>query len=272
MYNRLTKICFLFLVMIVLQSSLTAQNSGLLDSAQHFKYTFSQFGNETWSFIKQPTKWKAVDYVLPVATIFLTYEIMMNYDQPIRNAVLRDQKYFNSVPIEFGRMWGELYAPIALFGGFAIHSLLANDIGTRKIAYEIGQASLYAGAVTFLLKTAIGRARPYMEEGITSFHPFSSFFNQDDHSLPGGHMTAAMVLSTVLSRNSKPVWLKALAYLPAVLTCVSRVYQDKHWASDEFLGAVLGYCIASWVVDIHEENKSIIEMSSMYPLSIRIAL
>jgi membrane-associated phospholipid phosphatase len=236
------------------------------------KYTFSQFGNETWDFVKQPTKWDGVDYVKLGVLSFLTYEIMLNADQTIRTDILKDQRYYKSVPIEFGRMWGELYAPVVLFGGFAIHSLLTDDITTRKIAYEIGQASLYAGAITFLLKAAIGRARPYMEEGTHSFHPFSSIFNQDNHSMPGGHVTAAMVLSTVLSRNVKPLWLKILVYLPTALTFVSRPYQDQHWTSDEFIGAALGYFIATWVVDKHENNNSSIEVSSTYPLSIRIAL
>jgi membrane-associated phospholipid phosphatase len=169
-------------------------------------------------------------------------------------------------------MWGELYTPVVLFSGFTIHSLIADDITTRKIAYEIGQASIYAGAVTYLLKTAIGRARPYMDEGTTSFHPFSSILIQDYHSLPSGHATAAFVLSTVLSRNAKPVWLKVFAYVPAALTLVSRVYQDKHWVSDEFLGAAFGYFIATWVVDQHENNESLVELSSIYPISFRIAL
>jgi membrane-associated phospholipid phosphatase len=256
------KICLSLLIIIIYGSTSFGQ----------LKYTFSQFGNETWEFVKQPTKWDGIDYVKLGVMGFLTYEIMLNCDQPIRTAVLKDQRYYKSFPIEFGRMWGELYAPVILFSGFAIHSLITDDITTRKIAYEIGQASLYAGAVTFLLKAAIGRARPYTEEGTHSFHPFSSIFIQDNHSIPGGHVTAAMVLSTVLSRNAKPVWLKVLAYLPAVLTFISRPYQDKHWTSDEFAGAVLGYFIATWVVDKHENNKSIVEVSSTYPLSVRIAL
>ena len=249
------------------------------------KYTFPQFWNETGDFIKQPTKWDGGDWLKIGLISAGTILIMETVDQPIRDAVLRDgrydmngltipgsQKYYKSFPIEFGRLWGELYSPVILFGGFAIHSLIMDDIGTRKIAYEIGQASLYAGAVTFLLKMAIGRARPYMNEGKTSFHPFSSIFNQDDHSIPGGHTTAAMVLSTVLSRNAKPVWLKVLAYLPVVLTIISRTYQDQHWVSDDFMGPALGYFIATWVVDQHENTKSIVEVSSTYPLTIRIAL
>lgn len=256
------KIYLSFLLFIIYGYSLFGQQ----------KYTFTQFGNETWDFIKQPTKWDGNDW-LKIGLIGVgTFLIMETTDQPIRDAVLKDQKHFKSVPVEFGRIWGDLPAPVILFGGFAIFSLLADDIGTRKIAYEIGQASLYAGVITYLLKSAIGRSRPFINEGAKSFRPFSKLFNQDLHSLPSGHATTAFVLSTVLSRNAKPVWLKILAYLPAALTLVSRVYQDKHWASDEFMGAVLGYSIAKWVVDKHENSKSIVEMSSTYPLSVKIAL
>jgi membrane-associated phospholipid phosphatase len=250
----------LFLLLFC-ESSLFAQN----------KYNFSQFGDETWSFVKQPTSWEVSDWLKLGLTGAGTF-LVMQADQPIRDAVLKDQRYFKSVPIEFGRMWGELYAPVVLFGGFAIHSWLADDIGTRKIAYEIGQASLYAAATGFLLKTAIGRARPYINEGSKSFHPFSSLFSQDFHSLPGGHTTAAFVLSTVLSRNAKPVWLKGIAYVPALLTFISRVYQDQHWTSDDFLGAALGYFVATWVVDRHEQEGNRIQLSSVYPLTIRIML
>jgi hypothetical protein len=266
-------------------SSLFAQNPVLQDSVQQLKYTFSQFGNETWDFLKQPTKWDGSDWLKIGLVSAATYIIIETADQPIRDAVLRDgkydanglfikesQKYYKSVPIEFGRMWGEIYSPIVLFGGFAVHSLLTDDITTRKIAYEIGQASLYAGALSFILKLAIGRSRPYLNEGTTHFTPFGSIFNQDNKSIPSGHSTVAFVLSTVLSRNVKSPVLKVLAYLPAVFTLVSRVYQDQHWASDTFAGAALGYFVATWVVDQHEDNKSLVEMSSIYPISLRIAL
>lgn len=257
------KIYLSLLLIIIFQSSNFAQS----------KYNFSQFGSETVDFIKQPVKWDGGDWLKLGLVSAGTFLVMETADQPVRNAVLKDQRYYKSVPIEFGRMYGELYSPVIFFGGFAIHSLLTNDNYTRKIAYEIGQASLYAGAVTFLLKMAIGRARPYMEEGKTSFHPFYSIINTKYQSLPGGHSTAAFVISTVLSRNVNPGWLKVLVYLPAALTFVSRVYQDQHWTSDDLMGAALGYFIATWVVDKHENNnKSIIDVSSAFPLSIRIAL
>lgn len=235
------------------------------------RYTFTQFGDETVDFVKLPVQWEGTDWLTLGFVGAGTVLLIETADQPLRTAVLKDRRYFNSVPIEFGRLWGEIYTPIVLFGGFAVHSLITNDISTRKIAYEIGQASLYAGVITYALKLMIGRARPYTNEGNTSFHPFPPLWNKDYHALPGGHNAAAFVLSTVLSRNASPLWLKILAYLPAALTFVSRAYQDQHWISDDFLGAAIGYFVATWVVNKHENIQPTGDMSSMYPLSLRIA-
>jgi hypothetical protein len=91
-------------LLLFFQPSLFAQN----------KYDFSQFGNETWSFIKQPTKWEGRDWLKLGLTGAGTF-LLMQADQPIRTAVLKDQRYSMSVPIEFGRVWGTLYASAALW-------------------------------------------------------------------------------------------------------------------------------------------------------------
>lgn len=268
---RLT-IALSFLVLIICESSLLSQNLASRDTVPGNKYNFSQFGHETWSFIKQPTTWDGSDW-LKVGLISGGAFLVMQADQPIRDAVQKDQRYYKSVPIEIGKMWADIYPPVLLFGGFAVHSWLTDDIRTRKVAYEIAQALVYAGAVDKLLAIAVGRARPYANEGSRSFHLFSSFFPKPEYqSLPGGHNVIAFALSTVLSRNAKPLWLKGLAYVPAVLTFVSRVYQDRHWTSDNFLGAALGYCVAAWVVDQHEQGESRIQVCSVFPLTISITL
>ena len=250
---------------------LFAQNSVLRDSVEWNKYNLAQFGNETWSFIKQPTRWEGSDW-LKIGVLGAGTLLVMQADQPIRDAVLKDQRYLKSVPIEVGSAWGEIYTPVLLFGGFAIHSWVTDDVGTKKIAFEIAEASLFAGGFNYLLKTAIGRRRPYLNEGSQSYHPFVGIFTLGDQSLPGGHNVLAFLLSTVLSRNVKPVWLKGIMYVPAALTFVTRVYQDRHWTSDNFLGAAVGYYVATWVVDQHEQEGSRIHVSSIFPFSMSIAL
>jgi membrane-associated phospholipid phosphatase len=237
------KILILFIFITLFETSVFAQK----------KYTFSQFADETVDFIKQPLKLEGDDY-LKFGMIAVGGGLSMFADQPVRDAVLRDRQYYKSAPIEFGRMYGELYSPIILFTGFGLYSVIASDVTARKIAYEIGQASLYAGGINYILKYSVGRARPNLNLGAGTYRPFYSLFKEEYHSIPGGHSTAAFVISTVLSRNVKPVWLKILIYIPAVLTMTSRVYQDFHWASDCLIGAAFGYYIGTWVVDKHEKT------------------
>jgi membrane-associated phospholipid phosphatase len=254
-HSSLHKILLSLLVLIICETSVFTQN----------KYNLSQFGNETGDFFKQPSKWDGNDW-LRLGIISSATFLTMQVDQPIRDAVLRDNKrYFYSVPIEAARVYGELYSPVVFFAGFAAHSLITNNMSTRKIAYEIGQASLYTGAITLILKTALCRTRPYMNEGAFSYYPFSSLLDKY-HSLPGGHTATAFVISTVLSRNAGPTWLKILAYLPALITPISRVYQDQHWMSDNVFGGALGFFIATWVVDIHEKKDIEFQSNSNTPL------
>ena len=152
-------------------------------SSAQLKYTFSQFGSETVDFVEQPVKWDGNDW-LTLGLIGAGTFLVSQADQPIRTAVLTDRNYYYSVPIVAARIYGEVYTPIILFGGYAAYSLITNDIGTRKIAYEIGQASLYAGALSFVLKLAIGRSRPYIDEGNSFFRQSNSIFNQDNKSMP----------------------------------------------------------------------------------------
>lgn len=195
----------------------------------------------------------------------------MQADQPIRENILKDQSYYKSLPMEAGRIWGE-GLPTAIFAGaFGLHGLITNDPSTKKIGFEIVQSVVYAGAITTFLKVLVGRARPFTNEGDAVYKPFS-FFDDDFHSLPSGHVTLAFSLSTVLSKNAKSDLLKIIAYLPAVLTAISRVYQDNHWSSDVFLGAAIGYFVGDWVVNLHEEKRSSIETISIFPFSVRIAI
>jgi membrane-associated phospholipid phosphatase len=274
-------LCSALFLILIFQSTVFAQdlasrdtvdrNPALRDSGERNKYNFSQFGHETVDFLIKPTKWDGTDWLRLGVMSGATF-LAMQADLPIRDAVLKGNgRYYYSVPIEGARMYGELYSPVVFFVGFAAHSLIANDMSTRKIAYEIGQASLYTGAIVLTLKSVIGRARPHDNEGRATYHPFT-FIGDDYHSLPGGHTATAMVISTVLSRNVEPTWLKILVYLPAVITPISRVYQDWHWTSDNVLGGAIGYFVATWVVDIHEQKDSRVRVSSLFPLTISIAL
>jgi membrane-associated phospholipid phosphatase len=257
----------IFLLLLVLSfscgSSLFAQNQNT--------YNLSQFGNETGRFFTQPLRWEGTDWLkfgLVGAGTFLA----MQADQPIRAAVLRDhQKYYGSALVEGGRIWGESYMTPTLAVTFGLYGLVTDNSSAKKIGFELAQAIIYSAAITQVLSKSVGRARPNQNLGRAAYQPFT-YSGEDFHSLPGGHSAAAFILSTVLSRNISSGFIKVLVYIPAVITLGARVYQDFHWASDDLLGAAIGYVVADWVVNQHEQKENRIEVSSVYPLTIKIIL
>jgi membrane-associated phospholipid phosphatase len=257
---RMKSIAFFLLMILACENPLFSQN----------RYNFAQFRDETVDFIKQPVKWEGNDW-LKLGLVGVGTFLIMQADQPIRDAVMRDQSYYNSFPVTFGKFWGGPYPTTILAGAFGLHGLLTDDRSSKKIGFEIVQAALYSGGITTALKVAFGRARPFMNKGSADYQPFT-LLDDGFHSFPSGHTTVAFALSTVLSRNAQSSALKVLAFVPAALTMFSRVYQDYHWTSDCLLSAAIGFVVAAWVVDLHEQEESPVRVSSIYPLTIRINL
>lgn len=257
--SRSKKIYSIILLYFILSMTILAQSS----------FTLSQFKNESVDFFNQPKNWGKDDW-LKIGLIGAGTFLAIQIDQPIRNEVMKDRSYYKSLPIEFGRIYGELTSPIMIAGAFGLQSLIAKNESSKKIAYEILQTTFYAGIITTGLKLSLGRARPFTEKGAKDFGNWS-LLNDEYHSLPSGHVTVAFSISTVLANNSKPTWLKILCYVPAFLTATSRVYQDKHWFSDVLLGGIIGYSVGNWVTTIHK-NISVSGITLNNRINIIVAL
>lgn len=215
-------------------------------------YGIPQFAHETYLFVAAPTRWHEADWLRVGVTLAIVAAIMP-FDQTVNKSMQGNQHYYYSVPVVGGRIYGEWYsigAVTALFGGYGI---LAHDTAAKKIAIELLQAGAYSELFTEVLKIGVGRYRPYEDVGAFKFHPFN--LNNSTESMPSGHSTSAFALSTVMFRHAHSTFLKILAFVPAGFTVFSRLYQDFHWSSDCFLGAVAGFSTGMWVVTLHERRR-----------------
>jgi len=234
-----TSLLLLFFIYVSSSSIITAQN----------KYDIKQFWNESGTIATNPLNWQTCDWLTLAGVAGLTYGTMF-IDKQIKLELQKNQKYQYSLPMKFGKYWGEPIITLALAGGFYGYGILSDNISSKKLGYEIGQSAFWAGVVTTFFKYGFGRERPRHSDDPFSFHPFS-FRNDNFLALNSGHTAMAFSLSTVLAANTKNVYLKVAAFIPAVLTAASRVYQEQHWTSDVLLGAVVGYAVGSFVTNLH---------------------
>ena len=216
-------------------------------------YGFNQFTHETALFLEAPTRWHKKDFLRFSALVVGTAAIMP-FDQQITKIFQGNQQYYYSAPVVGGRIYGEWYSIGAVTAIFAGYGILAHNNGAKKIAIELLQAGVYSELIVEILKIGIGRARPYENVGPYEYHPFT-VINTGFQSSPSGHAACSIALSTVMSRHAHSTFLKILAYVPAGFTLFSRIYQNFHWASDEFFGAAVGLSTGTWVVNLHEGKR-----------------
>lgn len=171
---------------------------------------------------------------------------------------------------------------ITRFGGpYEVYTLAA--LGTygflfknekiKTTTFLATQAYITSAVIFEALKFLSGRQRPYFynpETGLNNptWHgPFYQF-RKDAHgnkpdsysytSFPSGHTTLAFAAVTVyaMEYSDRPL-IPVLSYSAASLIGLSRITENKHWASDVFIGAILGHLIGRQVVNNYHRYAKI---------------
>lgn len=157
----------------------------------------------------------------------------------------------------------ELSTVVSSFGhGIFLSSLIVsfytggelfNSVGLRKTALLSLESWLTSGMIVWGVKFITGRARPYTDEKSSSFRPFS--LNSSFHSFPSGHSSSAFAVATVIADQTEAWGVDVLVYSLASLVAISRVHDEKHWASDVLVGSALGYFIGKKICELRGESK-----------------
>ena len=140
---------------------------------------------------------------------------------------------------------------LAVYGG---SGYMTGNEKMRAVSLHSFESFLVANTIGTVAKIGIGRARPYTEEGRESYKPFST--DTAHTALPSGHTTSAFSIAAVFADEYDNPWVGVTAYGLASAVALERVYDDQHWASDVFAGAVLGIVAGKSIVYLHKRKET----------------
>jgi membrane-associated phospholipid phosphatase len=111
-----------------------------------------------------------------------------------------------------------------------------------------GTEALVVGeVVATTLKGVVGRARPYATENPDDYQFMRGFNGKDEYkSFPSGHSVAAFAAAAAVTSEmahwypSSVLYVAPVMYGGAALVGASRMYNNRHWASDVIFGAGIG--------------------------------
>jgi len=193
-------------------------------------------------------------FVLVEGALFLVDESVQQHALHLRE-VNPGVKNVSKYVTRFGGSY-EAYI-LAALGGYGF--IFKNEkIKTTTLLAT--QAYITGAAMESLLKFLTGRQRPYYYdprsvEAEPKFHgPFSNGKdingNRINSSFPSGHTTVAFAAATVFAMEyrDRPL-VPLISYSAATLIGLSRITENKHWITDVFAGAALGFFTGKLVVN-----------------------
>jgi membrane-associated phospholipid phosphatase len=149
-------------------------------------------------------------------------------------------------------------------GGLFVVGRLGNMPRIADLGWHGTEAVLVGDGITYVLKGLMGRSRPFVSNG-TIPHDFDlgrGFKDPDWQSFPSGHATTAFAAAAAVTDETTMWWphstwlIGPAMYGGATLVGLSRMYHNKHWASDVALGALIGTFSGKKVVLAAHDNPN----------------
>ncbi len=197
---------------------------------------------DTKEFVISPAKWKKKEWIEFGA---VTGAGILAYTQDEKI-----QKYFVSHQTSTATNLSKyIFEPFGngkgtciVMGGLFATGWLLKDKRLAGTSLTAAKAFGVSSVAALLFKQLTHRHRPYQDDIPDRSNWDGPFSSTEYTSFPSGHSTAAFSLATVFAMEySNTIWVPVLAYTLATGTAVSRLYDNKHWASDVFIGSALGF-------------------------------
>jgi membrane-associated phospholipid phosphatase len=215
-----------------------------------------------WTAIKKtatgPAHWNKNEWIT-FGGIAAGGTILYIYDDQIRDFFQSNRTHTTDQISKYGfEPWGSGLYTLPLLGGFYLYGLTAKNLKTRQVALGGTEAFVMSALSVTILKIIFGRHRPYQDDPPNPRIWTGPFGPPEYSSMPSGHATVAFSVATVFASvyKDKP-WVGVISYGIATGVALSRLNDDKHWASDVFIGAALGFAVGKTVYHIMQDGSKL---------------
>lgn len=232
------------------------------DTLEAFKYSVldlraisSGFSDGAKVYIS-PFHWAGNDW-LKVLALGGTALAIHQLDIPLNDLVSHNNTPFIKGFSKTFEPFGNLFYILPAIGSTYIYAHLSgkND-DLSGFAITAGKAVIIANTLATLSKVLTHRHRPN-DDTPTKINQWDGpRLDLKDVSFFSSHAVTAFSLASVIaSTYADHKWVPPVAYTMASLVGLSRITGNDHWATDVFVGAVLGYGIGKLVYKLNRSKK-----------------
>ena len=133
---------------------------------------------------------------------------------------------------------------------------------TTDIALHATESIFIASATATVVRGVLGRSRPFVtaDSDAYDYKPGTGFRELKYRAYPSIHAAASFATAAALTAETarhsrRAAWIVGpLGYVLAATPGLSRMYADKHWASDVVMGSALG-AVSGWATVRYHHHR-----------------
>ncbi len=176
----------------------------------------------------------------------------------LRDSTVQENRFVGTL----AGMVRDVATPYSVYIGVSLYAYgrIANDRRAADLGLH-GTEALAVGAIAgALLKGLFGRERPYVERDPYDYRLARGFGKEQYRSFPSGHTISAFAAAAAVTSETRRWWrgsekfIGPMMYGGAALAGISRIYHNRHWASDLMMGAAIGTMAGIKVVRYHHNH------------------
>jgi membrane-associated phospholipid phosphatase len=239
--------------------TLNGQDSTIEKPLPAGQYLKSYFTNGVL-LVASPLHWQKRDWLIAGSTVAVGTGLYLA-DREINKPMMRWQ---SSADGAFGKV-GNALGPLPLIGSSLVvlgTGIVAREPSLTNFAQDNLQAQLYTGGICYFAKVFFGRRTPgnYKQYWAGPFQ----FTDSRYQSFFSGHSSIAFATATSIYLHShRKWWVGVISYGVATGIGVSRMQRQVHWASDVFLGAVVGSAVSTFVFHQNQKRRKIVNVKNL---------